>query len=130
KALSMGKILLMGRKTWDSIGKPLPDRDNWVLSRDASFKPQGAQRFDNLDTALRAAGDRDLIIMGGAEIYRQALPHAHRIELTRVHTKVASGDTWFPELDASQWRETVREDHPADDRHAHAYSFITLDRRV
>jgi dihydrofolate reductase len=128
KRLTLGKIVLMGRKTWQSLGRPLPDRENWVLTRDASFQPAGARVFAKLDDALREAGDREVMVIGGAELYRQALPIANRIFLTRVHAKL-TGDTWFPELDAARWRETSCEDHPADERHAHAYSFITLERR-
>ena len=128
KRLTVGKIVLMGRKTWQSLGRPLPDRENWVLTRDASFRADGARVFRELDDAVREAGNRELMVIGGAEIYRQALPIANRIFLTHVHAKV-KGDTWFPELDAAAWREIAREDHPADDRHAHAYSFITLERK-
>jgi dihydrofolate reductase len=127
KALTIGKIVLMGRKTWDSLGRPLPGRENWVLSRDVSFRGQGAHRFVSLETALRKAGERDVMIIGGADLYRQTIPLAQRIHLTRVHARL-SGDTWFPEIDAKTWRETAREDHAADARHAHAYSFITLER--
>ncbi len=128
KRLTVGKTVLMGRKTWDSLGKPLSDRSNWVLTRDTSFNPAGARAFTRLEDALRQAGDRELMVIGGAELYRQVLPIAERIHLTRVHAKL-EGDTWFPELDAQRWREAAREDHPADERHAHAYSFITLERR-
>lgn len=128
KRLTVGKVVLMGRKTWQSLGRPLPDRENWVLTRDPSFRADGARVFGELDDAVREAGDRELMVIGGAEIYRQALPIANRIFLTQVRAKV-KGDTWFPELDAAAWRETAREDHPADDRHAHSYSFITLERK-
>ncbi len=128
KRLTVGKVVLMGRKTWQSLGRPLPDRENWVLTRDASFRADGARVFGELADAVREAGDRELMVIGGAEIYREALPIATRIFLTRVHAKV-KGDTWFPELDVAAWRETAREDHPADDRHAHAYSFVTLERK-
>src|ERR1043166_3052111 len=128
KALTLGKIVLMGRKTWASLGRPLPQRENWVLTRDDAFQAEGARRFRDLAEAVDAAGARELMVIGGAEVYRKALPLAQRIELTQVHAKV-EGDTWFPELDQAQWRETFREDHPADERHAHAYSFVTLDRK-
>lgn len=128
KRLTVGKIVLMGRKTWQSLGRPLPDRENWVLTRDSSFRADGARVFSELADAVREAGDRELMVIGGAEIYREALPLANRIFLTRVHAKV-KGDTWFPEVDAAAWRETAREDHPADDRHAYAYSFVTLERK-
>jgi dihydrofolate reductase len=128
KSITLGKIVLMGRKTWDSLGRPLPGRENWVLSRDPAFTPEGARRFENLDEALHAADDRDVMIIGGAQIYRQALPLADRIYLTRVRASL-QGDTWFPVLDGG-WRETAREDHAADDRHPYAYSFVTLERGV
>jgi dihydrofolate reductase len=129
KRVTLGKTVLMGRKTWASLGRPLPERENWVLTRDGSFKPAGARVFGKLDDALREAGDRELMVIGGAELYRQTLPIAHRIFLTRVHAQLR-GDTHFPEIDAAAWREIARDDHAADDRHAHAYSFITLERRV
>ncbi len=128
KALTLGKLVLMGRKTWDSLGRPLPGRENWVLSRDARFNPAGARRFANLEDALREAGEREVMIIGGAQLYRQALPVAGRIYLTEVQARLA-GDTWFPEFDRGAWRELGREEHPADQRHAHAYRFVTLERR-
>jgi dihydrofolate reductase len=128
KALTIGKIVLMGRKTWDSLPKPLVDRENWVLSRDPAFQPQAGRRFRDLADAVDEAGARELMVIGGAELYRQVLPIADRIELTQVHAKL-QGDTWFPQLDSKAWQETRREDHPADERHAHAYSFVTLQRK-
>jgi len=128
KALTVGKIVLMGRKTWQSLSRPLPQRENWVLSRDLSFRATGASRFVNLDTALRKAGDREVMVIGGAEIYRQCMSRADRIELTQVHGKL-EGDTWFPEIPALEWREVAREDHPADERHPYAYSFVRLERK-
>jgi dihydrofolate reductase len=127
KAVTLGKVVLMGRKTWDSLGRPLSGRENWVLSRAAGFRPDGARVFATLEDALDAARHREVMVIGGAELYRQALPQADRIYLTRVHAKLA-GDTWFPEFELGNWREIDREDHPADERHAHAYSFVTLDR--
>ena len=128
KALTLGKTVLMGRKTWDSLGKPLPQRDNWVLTRDPGFKAEGGRVFPDLQQALAAHAQGELMVIGGAEIYRQALPLAQRLHLTRVHAAVQGGDTWFPPYEDSAWRETWREDHAADERHAHAYTFLTLDR--
>ncbi len=127
RALTLGKAVLMGRKTWDSLGRPLSGRENWVLTRDPAFKPDGARVFRALDDVLEAARHRELMVIGGAELYAQILPQADRIYLTRVHAKL-SGDTWFPEFEPADWREIEREDHVADARHAHAYSFVTLDR--
>ena len=128
KALTLGKTVLMGRKTWDSLGRPLPQRNNWVLTRDAAFCADGARAFGTLPQALAAHREGELMVIGGAELYRQTLPLAQRLYLTRVHASV-EGDTWFPDFDATQFVETAREDHPADERHAFAYSFVTLERR-
>lgn len=128
KRSTLDKIVLMGRKTWDSLGRPLPQRENWVLTRDTSFAPAGARVFHDLDEALAAAGERELVVIGGAELYRQALPRVQRMYLTEVHGRF-EGDAWFPEFDAADWQESWREDHPADAQHACAYSFVCHDRR-
>lgn len=127
RRLTLGKTVLMGRKTWDSLGKPLEGRRNWVLSRDAAFRPAGAEVFAALELALAAHGPGELVVIGGAELYRQVLPMARKIHLTRVHARV-TGDTRFPPWNAADFRQTAVADHPADARHAHAYSFITLER--
>lgn len=127
RRLTLGKTVLMGRKTWDSLGKPLDGRRNWVLSRDASFRPAGAQVFATLDAALAAHRDGELVVIGGAELYRQVLPLARTIHLTRVHAHV-EGDTVFPPWPPGDFRQTGVVTHPADARHAHAYSFVTLER--
>ncbi len=128
KRLTIGKTVLMGRKTWDSLGRPLPERANWVLTRDCNFEKPGARAFHDLDSALAAHHGGELIVIGGAELYRQTLPLAARLELTRVHA-VVDGDAFFPTIDAEAWRETARDDRAADDRHALAHSFVTLLRR-
>lgn len=128
KRLTVGKTVLMGRKTWDSLGRPLPDRDNWVLSRDPAFKPAGATVFATLDQALNAAQGRALMVIGGAQLYRQTLPLASRLELTEVQAEV-DGDTWFPAFDLADWIETAAEPHVADERHPLPFRFVTLDRR-
>jgi len=123
KALTLGHTVVMGRKTWDSLpakNRPLPGRRNLVVTRDADWHAQGAERVA-LDAAL-AGGDA--FVIGGAEIYRAALPHADRIELTEVHGEVA-GDAVFT-FDRAQWREVAREDHGGAD--GLAYSFVTLER--
>ncbi|WP_022975652.1 dihydrofolate reductase [Nevskia ramosa] len=127
KRLTVGKTVLMGRKTWVSLGRPLPDRDNWVLTRDATFKPAGATVFASLDQVLNAGQGRELVVIGGAELYRQTLPLATRLELTEVLAEV-EGDTLFPAIDAAQWQTIASEAHPADERHVHAFRFVTLQR--
>ncbi len=127
RRLTLGNTVLMGRKTFESLGKPLEGRANWVLSRDPAYAPAGARVFRDLDAALAAEPQGALLVIGGAELYRQTLSHARRLELTRVHAQV-EGDTLFPHYDPAQWHETARRDHAADERHAHAYSFLTLER--
>lgn len=127
RRVTMGRIVLMGRKTWDSIGKPLDGRENWVLSRDPGFRPHGARVFDALDGALAAAGAREVMVIGGAALFAATLPVAQRIHLTRVHATL-EGDTWFPPFDPGAFVETAREDRPADARHAWPYTFATLER--
>ena len=128
KALSLGKPIVMGRRTFDSIGRPLPGRTNIVVSRQAGLAIEGALVVQSLDAALAAAGSvTEIVVIGGAEIFRQALPRADTIHMTRVHARVA-GDVFFPELDAEQWREANVEHHAADERHQYAFSFVTLQR--
>ena len=127
RRLTLGKIILMGRKTFSSLGKPLDQRDNWVLSREPGFKAEGCRVFAGLDAALALHDGGELMVIGGAEVYRQTLPQAQKLHITRVHARL-EGDTWFPEFNAADFKETARSDHPADFRHAHPYSFITLER--
>lgn len=129
KRLTVGKIVLMGRKTWVSLGRPLPDRDNWVLSRDPCFKQAGATVFCSLDQALNAAQGRELIIIGGADLYRQTLPFADRLELTEVLADI-DGDTRFPEVQPNDWQQVSADDHPADERHALPFRFVSMRRRA
>jgi dihydrofolate reductase len=129
KALTMGKPIVMGRRTFDSIGRALPGRVNIVVSRQSGLGIDGCVVVPSLEAALEAAGEADeTCVIGGAEIYRLALPLAETLHLTRVHATVGA-DTFFPVIDAAQWEEISREDCPADERHAYPYSFVTL-RRV
>jgi dihydrofolate reductase len=129
KALTMGKPIVMGRRTWDSIGRPLPGRRSIVVSRQAGLAIAGAEVVGSLEQALEAAAVApEVCVIGGAELYRLALPLAEVIHLTRVHATVEA-DTFLPALDPGDWEEVSGERHEADERHAHAYSFVTL-RRV
>src|SRR5262245_2696314 len=129
KTLTMGKPMLMGRKTFEAIGKPLPGRTSLVLTRDTSWQAPGVSAVRSLDEAFASIGNApELCVVGGAEIYKLTLPIARRIHLTRIHATIA-GDTVFPTIDISQWRESERTEHPADDRHAYPMTFSTLDRR-
>jgi dihydrofolate reductase len=129
KSLTFGKPVLMGRKTYESIGKALPGRTNIVLSRSADFSPDDCVVVRTLDDARVAAGAHPaLMVIGGAEIYRQCLPLARRIHLTLVHAQIEDGDTVFAGWRGAEWDASAQERHDADDKNGHPYSFITLDR--
>lgn len=129
KRMTTGRPIVMGRRTWESLGGPLPERSNIVMTRQAGFSADGARVVATADEALAAAGDADeLMVIGGGEIYAQFLDSAARVYLTLVDADV-DGDTRFPALDEARWRLTSREAHPADERHAHAYEFRIYDRR-
>lgn len=127
KALTMGKPLVMGRKTFDSLPGILPGRRHIVITRDAGWQADGAERADSLEQALDLANAPQIIVFGGAQIYAQALPMADRIEWTEVHAR-PEGDTYFPDFDRSEWTETFRESHPADSQ-SPAFDFVTLLRK-
>jgi dihydrofolate reductase len=128
KAITMGKPIVMGRKTYDSIGRPLPGRLNIVISRNRALAIPGVHVVDSFDEALARAGNvPEVAVIGGAELFRSALPLASRIYFTRVHGHVA-GETKFPQLDPKQWREVDRSHHAADERHAYAMTFSTFMR--
>jgi dihydrofolate reductase len=128
KQTTMGKPILMGRKTWESIGRPLPGRTNIVITRDESYAAPGCLVVHSIEAAMQAAAQQDeVMVIGGAEFYRQVLPRADTIYLTRIHQDF-EGDTFFPELDEAEWQEVARVDCDADDRNPYAYSFIRLER--
>lgn len=127
KRLTMGKPILMGRRTFDSIGRPLPGRRNLVLTSDRRWRADGVVVVHSPDEARAAAASDVIMVIGGAELYRALLPEAAVIHLTEVHADV-EGDTYFPALPADEWREVSREEHPADAEHAHAYAFVKLVR--
>ncbi|KZX68933.1 dihydrofolate reductase [Alcanivorax sp. HI0033] len=135
KQVTFGKPVIMGRKTWDSLGKPLPGRTNIVITRQADFQAVGAKVVATLDEAVTLAenvafieGQDEAVVMGGAEIYALALPQADRLYLTEVHAEV-DGDTWFPEYDTSEWKEIGREDFPAEGPNPYDYSFVVYERK-
>jgi dihydrofolate reductase len=128
KVVTLGKPVLMGRRTFESIGKPLPGRRNLVLSRAAAASAPGVEYVHSVEQARAlAAGAAELCVIGGAEVYALALPLATRIYLTRVHGSV-TGDVCFPLRDFAAWRQSESVEHPADARHAYAMSFVTLER--
>jgi dihydrofolate reductase len=129
RAFTLGKPILMGRKTFESIGRPLPGRTNLVLTRDRSWFAAGVVVVHSVEEALAQAGSsEELVAIGGAEIYRLVLPFARRIYLTHVHADVP-GDIYFPDFDPTQWADVECSTHPADHEHAYPVTFVTLERR-
>jgi dihydrofolate reductase len=129
KRLTTAKPMLMGRKTFESIGKPLPGRHNIVVTRDANYRREGVTVVHDLDAAVRAAGEvPEIMVIGGAELFRLFLPRAGRVHFTRVHADIP-GDVHWPALDEREWRVLERERHEADERHAHAYTFELWEKR-
>ncbi|WP_277252033.1 dihydrofolate reductase [Neptunomonas phycophila] len=134
KQATMGKPIIMGRKTFESIGKPLPGRLNIIISRDASFTAQGIKVVMSLPEAIELAESQALIdgvdeamIIGGAQIYALALPEVERLYITQVHADI-EGDAYFPEFNRSQWTELGREDFSAQGPNPYDYSFIVYQR--
>ncbi|WP_187775807.1 dihydrofolate reductase [Luteimonas suaedae] len=132
KALTLGKPVLMGRRTAESLGRALPGRRNLVMTRRARAPFAGMEAIGSLaEAVVRAQADPagTLCVIGGGEIYALALPLATRMSLTHVDTRVEDADAFFPAFDAAQWRVEARESRPADARHAHAFTFVDYVRR-
>ncbi len=128
KRVTWGHPILMGRRTFAAIGRALPGRRNIVLTRNPEFRALGIETAASLDEALSLAGDvPQIMVIGGAELYRAALPLARRIYLTRVHAR-PEGDTFFPDLVTVQWRRIECKIRPTDKAHPYALSFIELER--
>ena len=130
KRLTLGHPVVMGRRTYDSLGRALPKRPNIVVTSQANWAAPGCETAASLPAALARAQelDAEICVIGGGEIYREALPLADVIYLTEVHHHF-EGDAYFPTLDPTEWHEEARERHEADERHAYAFSFVTLRRR-
>ncbi len=123
-----GKPVLMGRKTYDSIGRPLPNRRNIIVSRDASLQIEGCEVVANAEAAVElCSGAEEVMVIGGASFYEQMLAHAQKLYLTFVHTTI-EGDAFFPEIDFSQWEVIERIDNKADEANAFDYSFVVYQR--
>ena len=134
KNTTMGKPIVMGRKTYDSIGRPLPGRPNVVISRNQQWQAENVTVVNNVASAIDAAkelallGDvEEVMVIGGAQIYKETLPIAQRIYLTRVHAQF-EGDAVFPDFNKDEWNEVKRTDHQADSVNPYDFSFITLER--
>jgi dihydrofolate reductase len=128
KAMTTGKPIVMGRRTWESLPGLLPQRLHIVLTRDADYVADGCRVVRSIEEALATAGDvPEVMVIGGAKLYAQFLPFAQRIYMTLVHAEV-EGDSLFPEYDQAEWKELERERHPADENNPYPYTFLTLGR--
>ena len=128
KSLTMGHHIVMGRRTWDSIGRLLPGRTTVIVSRQPGYRVAGAVVAHSLEEAVAACGaDKEIFVIGGAELFRSALPLASRLYLTTVEAEVA-GDVYMPEFPADEWREVSAHEHSADARHSYPYRHAVLER--
>lgn len=129
KTITSGHTIIMGRKTFDSMAKPLPNRRNIIITRNPALRIAGAEVTQSLDEALALCNnEEEVFVIGGAQIYKDALERTDRIYLTRVH-KSFDGDAYFPDLDPEKWLEVAREDHQADEKNSIDFSFITLESK-
>ncbi len=129
KQLTTGHTVIMGRKTYESIGRPLPNRRNLVISHSKDFRPAGVTVVPSMEDALKLAKDDGAVfVIGGARVFEAALPIADRLELTRVHAAIA-GDVFFPPFNPADWTLASEEKHPADDRNQYPYTFETFQRQ-
>lgn len=136
KAVTMGKPIIMGRKTFDSLRKPLPGRTNIVITRDDDWHHEGVKVVHSLDEALALAedialinGNDEVMVIGGAQIYKQALDKADRLYLTKVYQSF-EGDAFFPDINESNWLETARQDMQSEDEEPLTFSYLVLDRKA
>lgn len=128
RQVTMGKPLIMGRNTHQSIGRALPGRQNIVVTKNANFSAEGCTVVHSVAEALKACHDaKEVMVMGGASLYEQFLPHAERLYLTQVNASL-DGDTWFPDWQKTEWHQVSREDHLADHKNEYNYSFMVFDR--
>ena len=130
KRVTMAKPVIMGRKTFESIGRPLPGRRNIIITRDKSFVAEGCEIVFSTEEACKVVADVDeAMVIGGANVYQQFLARADRLYMTRVHGKF-DGDAWFPEIDFNLWKLSKNEDHQADEKNECDYSFQVYDRKL
>ncbi len=130
KALTMGHHIVMGRKTWESIGRPLPGRKSIVVSRNGNYSVEGAEVVNSLNDAISmASGDDEIFIIGGGELYLQALPIANRLYLTKVHRSF-EGDVSFPEINMAEWKEMHSEKGKPTETDGLEYTYVNLERKV
>ena len=130
KEVTMGHSIIMGRKTFESFPRrPLPGRQNIVITRNEQWQYPGVTVVHSLEDAIAAAETEMVFIIGGAQVYEQALPLVDVLHLTMIHARWASADAYFPTLDMNEWQEVSREHHDSDHRNAYEFDFVTLKRR-
>ena len=129
KQTTLDRPVIMGRKTWQSIGRALPDRQNIVISRTTGLQAPGCELANSLDAALQLAQGLEVMIIGGGEIYQLAMPLASRLVITEVDTVIEGGQVWFPEIDPDLWLETARTSHPADIKNRFSLEFVEYQRQ-
>lgn len=128
KSITLGKPIIMGRKTRESIGRPLPERTNIVITRKENYDAPGCVVVHSPEEAIKAAGDApEVMVIGGAEIFAQFMPLASRMYFTLIDGEF-DGNVYFPEWNPKEWRETFRETHDADEKNPHAYTFVVMER--
>ena len=130
KETTEGHPIILGRKNYEAIGRALPNRRNIIVSRQEDLEVDGCEVTSSVEEAIELAKEtenEEIFITGGGEIYRRALPLANRIYLTRVHAEI-EGDVFFPELSEEEWEEVDRKEHPADEKHEYAFTFLIYDR--
>jgi len=127
--ITLNKPVVMGRKTYESLGKPLSNRTNIIITRDQNYKAEGCIVVHSADEALKAAGNvKEVMVIGGSQIYKEFLPRSNRIYLTKVDSDF-DGDTFFPEYDIIQWKEISYEEHKKDAENQYDYAFVVMERK-
>lgn len=127
KRITMGKPVIMGRKTFESLGKPLPGRTNIVITRNRNFAPEGCQVVDSVECAAALVQEQDAFIIGGAEIYKAFMPHAHKLYITEIDEDFEV-DSYFPEIDYSRWKLVSSETGPKDEKNPYDYRWLVYER--
>jgi dihydrofolate reductase len=131
KQTTKSHTLIMGRKTFESLANPLPQRDSWVITRNKDYQREGITVFNSLRSAIEAGeqkGLESIFILGGGEIYRQSMDLADKMIITEVHHEF-EGDTYFPDIDAETWKEVSREEHEADEKNKYDFAFVQYERK-
>jgi dihydrofolate reductase len=126
---TLGKTVVMGRKTYESIGKPLPDRRNIIITRDSNYQMDGCEICASIDEALAVTeNEEEIMLIGGASLYQQTISQADKLYITEIHS-IFEGDAWFPAIETSLWNESWRKSHAADEKNPHSFSFVIYEKK-